>query len=83
MDSQRRAAGVKLAQADSVTMRQLKASLIDRGLAVPVGLTFGDFIAAARTLGFKDSDPLGSIEFGISASSMGHIMRQDDDIVEI
>lgn len=73
----------KLAAADSQTMRALKASLIDRGVAVPVGTTFGDFIEAARKLGFKDSDPLGSIEVGIKAYATGHILKQDDDILEL
>lgn len=74
---------MKLAEADSQTMRALKASLIDRGVAVQAGQTFGDFIEAARKLGFKDSDPLGSIEYGIKAYATGHVIRQDDDILEL
>ena len=71
------------ALADSQTMRDLKASLIDRGVAKPAGTTVGDFIAAIYALGFKDTDPLGSIEYGIKAYATGHVMRQDDDILEL
>lgn len=66
------------------TSADLKASLIARGGAVGMGLTFGDFIDACRRLGIKDSDALSSIEIGISQFGGGYITRDPDaDGVEI
>ncbi len=68
---------------DPPHVSQLKQSLIERGAAKPAGTTWGDLFEAIRALGFKDSDPRGSIEVGVSAWGRNHIIRQDDDILEI
>lgn len=59
------------------TRADLKASLIARGGAVPMGLTFGDFIHACRRLGIKDTDPLSGIEVGMGTNG-GYITRDPD-----
>lgn len=74
----------RIAEADSQTMRSLKASLIDRGVAKPAGTTWGDFQGAMRDLGVKDSDPLSSIEHGVAAMGSGYLVKEDHgDGVEV
>lgn len=41
--------------------------------------TFGDFVAAAKELGVKDSDVLSSIEFGVSQYGSGLLQADRDD----
>lgn len=47
-------------------------------IGVPAGLTRGDFQHALDLLGVKLSDPLSSIEYGVSVNGTGRIVRDDD-----
>lgn len=61
---------------DSPLVRDLKASLIERGAAKDAGLTWGQFQQAMRELGIQDGDRVASIEYGIRFGS-GHLVRED------
>lgn len=66
-------------------VRDLKASLIARGVTRDTGRTWGEFKAAVDALGVQDGDALTCIEYGVSAWGTGHILRDetDGDAIEI
>ena len=59
-------------RSESTIARDLRASLAARQ-GVPVGSTFGDFIAACRALGIRDDMLLASCEFGIAQTGNGYL----------
>ncbi len=78
------------AEADAFVAGVELGNSIHRAVHPPVQLaytnrTFGEFVKAARDLGIRDSDPLASIEYGISGTGTGYIRseRDDDGALEI
>lgn len=68
---------------DDTIARDLRASLNLRN-GVPAGLTWGDFQAAMKLLGVKDTDRLASVEYGCGQFGSGCITRDDaNDGIEI
>lgn len=63
---------------DETIRYDLKRSLIERGVAKPAGLTWGDFKKAGDLL-LKDDEPLAFVEYGIRQGGLGAIERDDDE----
>lgn len=61
--------------------RPLEAALvysINARRGVPAGQTWGDFQIAMSQLGVRDSDVIGSIEYGIGIFNTGLLVRDDE-----
>lgn len=69
---------------ESPIARDLKASLIARGAAKPVGSTWGSFKSAVEALGVRDDDTLACIEYGVRYAGSSYIVRdEDEDGIEV
>lgn len=52
---------------------------VNGGRTVKAGLTVGDFIDALHQLGVRLTDPLSSIEFGVSRFGSGQLVAERDE----
>jgi hypothetical protein len=75
---ERRDSGRRMTTNETVA-RDLARSLEARLNGTEAGSTFGDFILACRQLGIRDSDPLGSIEYGIAQIGTGRVITDRDE----
>lgn len=69
----------RLRVSDSPVMRDLKASLIERGAAKPAGQTWGDFQQAMAALGITAETRLASIEWGTQLHGTNHLVADETE----